>query len=166
MQGHLIPNWITDQFKSLDYTLDHHKDTQLIDRYVAAGHDPNSMQMRYCFENQLSSVDTTYIRNHFKWLDNLALAVNLFTPGQYLPLHYDLYQQYRSVFKLDETIKISRIILMLEDSCPGQILQFENRVVGNWKAGDWFGWIGNELHAFYNFSMIDRYAIQITGTQC
>jgi hypothetical protein len=55
---------------------------------------------------------------------------------------------------------------MLEDSCPGQILQFENRVVGNWKAGDWFGWIGNELHAFYNFSMIDRYAIQITGTQC
>jgi hypothetical protein len=124
------------------------------------------MQMRYCFENQLSSVNNTYIRNHFKSLDNLALAVNLFTPGQYLPLHYDLYQQYRSVFKLNGSEKITRIILMLEDSSPGQILQIENRVVGNWIAGDWFEWSGNELHAFYNFSMVDRYAIQITGTKC
>jgi hypothetical protein len=32
-----------------------------------------------------------------------------------------------------------------------------------WKAGDCFSWKNITLHAFYNFSKADRYALQITG---
>jgi hypothetical protein len=54
---------------------------------------------------------------------------------------------------------------MLEDNCPGQILQIKDTCISSWKSGDCFGWKYDDLHAFYNFSMNDRYAIQITGVE-
>ena len=164
-QGNLIPNWDLNQFKQLEYKLDYHKDLNLIDRYVASGHLESSIHVYNCFEDKLT-VDTKYIRNHFKWIKNLALAVHLFKPGQYLPMHQDLYQKYKSVFNIDSADHIIRIIIMLDDNQPGQILQIENIAIAKWNAGEWFGWVGGESHAFYNFSMTDRYAIQLTGTLC
>ena len=58
---------------------------------------------------------------------------------------------------------IVRYIVMLEDSSPGQIIQLEKNCIGTWRAGDCFGWNYKDLHAFYNFSRKDRYAIQVTG---
>ena len=52
---------------------------------------------------------------------------------------------------------------MLEDSSPGQILQIKDIAHCKWNAGDCFYWNHDEIHAFYNFGMKDRYAIQITG---
>jgi hypothetical protein len=54
---------------------------------------------------------------------------------------------------------------MLEDSSPGQILQVKDTAYCKWKSGDCFYWNYDEIHAFYNFSMKDRYAIQITGVK-
>jgi hypothetical protein len=42
-----------------------------------------------------------YIKPHFNFLDNLALAVNYFKPGQYLPLHSDLYEKYIKVYEVN-----------------------------------------------------------------
>jgi hypothetical protein len=53
---------------------------------------------------------------------------------------------------------------MLENSSPGQILQIKDRAIAHWSAGNWYGWKDFDLHAFYNFSMENRYAVQITGT--
>ena len=52
---------------------------------------------------------------------------------------------------------------MLEDSSPGQILQVKDTAYCKWNAGECFYWRYDDEHAFYNFSMNDRYAIQITG---
>ena len=54
-------------------------------------------------------------------------------------------------------------MVMLEDSSPGQILQIKDIAHCTWKSGDCFYWKYDEIHAFYNFSMKDRYAIQVTG---
>jgi hypothetical protein len=164
-QGYLCPTWDINQFKQLEYKLDYHKDTSLIDDYVSSGHERNCIHLYNCFEDKLK-LDTSYIRDHFKWVSNLALAVNLFTPGQYLPMHKDRYQRYKSVFNTDSNDDIIRIILMLEDSHVGQLLQIEDSAIAKWSAGDWFGWTGSENHAFYNFSMTNRYAIQLTGILC
>jgi hypothetical protein len=56
-------------------------------------------------------------------------------------------------------------MVMLEDNYPGQILQIKDICISSWKSGDCFGWKYDDLHAFYNFSMNDRYAIQITGVE-
>ena len=78
-------------------------------------------------------------------------------------MHYDLYDKYKSVFSVDSADKIIRVMVMLENSVPGQILQINDRAIAKWSAGDWFGWQGREPHASYNFSMSDRYALQLTG---
>ena len=54
---------------------------------------------------------------------------------------------------------------MLEDSVPGQMMHIKDTIHHTWVAGDVFGWIGDEMHTFYNMSLKDRYAIQITGIQ-
>ena len=161
--GYLDPQWDLSAIKQLNYKLDYHKDTNLIDQYVSSGHNHGSIHLYNCFEDNLV-VDLSYIRSNFNWVNNLALAINLFTPGQYLPMHKDLYQKYSRAFNISSTNSIIRIILMLEDNCPGQVLQIEKRAIADWKAGEWFGWSGNDAHAFYNLSMSDRYAVQITGT--
>jgi hypothetical protein len=162
LEGHITPTWDIKEFYDLEYTLGYHKEDKLNQRYVAAGHVKDSMSLYNCFENSLK-VDTQSIRDQFDFLKDLALAVNLFKPGQYLPMHHDLYGKYKSVFSVDSSDKIIRVMVMLENSVPGQILQINHRAIAKWSAGDWFGWQGQEPHAFYNLSMSNRYAIQITG---
>ena len=60
---------------------------------------------------------------------------------------------------------VIRCMVMLEDNSPGQILQIKDTAHSTWKSGDCFYWDYDEIHAFYNFSMKDRYAIQITGVK-
>ena len=95
-------------------------------------------------------------------ITNVSVAINMFTPGQYLPLHGDLYGKYKTFHNLKNE-NIRRFVLMLEDSVPGQISQICDETIGTWKAGDWFGWDNDDIHAVYNFSTVWRYGIQITG---
>jgi hypothetical protein len=87
----------------------------------------------------------------------------LFRPAQYLPLHVDLFGRYREVNNLTNE-QVVRTMVMLEDSVPGQILQVDGETFGDWKAGDTFSWQEEDLHALYNFSMSNRYAVQVTAT--
>ena len=66
------------------------------------------------------------------------VAVNLFKPGQYLPIHTDIFGRYLTIHdtKFED---VERWIVMLEDCVPGQMLQIEKNVFGHWKAGDCFG---------------------------
>jgi hypothetical protein len=162
--GHIEPLWDIEEFKTLQYKFDTHKDSDLLEIYHSSGHDMDAMTLYNYFEpGPMPSTMENYIKPKFSFLDNLAIAVNLFRPGQYLPYHRDLYQKYRQHHSVEDR-PIMRCILMLEDGVPGQILEINRRVYSCWSSGDWFSWINDENHAFYNFSTKNRYAVQITGT--
>ena len=137
-------------------------DPIICQEYSAVGHSLDSMKFYNCFEPDINfSLDKILI--NFEFLSMIRIAVNLFTPGQYIPLHADKYEKFTKINQLSNANSIVRIILMLEDNVPGQFLQIENDIVSSWKSGDWFSWRSSTNHAFYNLSKKNRYSMQITG---
>lgn len=163
MIDHIKPNWNTEDFYNLDYILATHKDEELVDQYLKSGHSKEKLSLyKYQLPNPMPKCVDEYIVPHFTFLDKVAAAVNYFKPGQYLPLHTDLYEKYIEMNDVNSE-NVIRCMVMLEDSSPGQILQIKDIAHCKWNAGDCFYWNHDEIHAFYNFGMKDRYAIQITG---
>jgi hypothetical protein len=163
MIQHIIPNWNIEQFKNLQYLLTTYKNEGVLNQYVDVGHNKSMISLyNYHEPNPMPNSVLNYIKPHFNFLDSVCMAINYFKPGQYLPLHVDVFGRYVQVQKVDVT-KIVRYMVMLEDNYPGQILQIKDSCISSWKAGDCFSWKYDDLHAFYNFSMNDRYAIQVTG---
>lgn len=157
-------SWNIEDFYNLDYTLTTHKDSELIAQYQSTGHHIESMSLYNCHQPKyMPDAVFFHIKPKFDFLQNISMAVNLFKPGQYLPLHVDLFGRYVEVTGSDRE-DVVRYMIMLEAGEPGQILQVENQCYTNWQAGDCFGWEHHTLHALYNFSMRNRYAIQVTGT--
>jgi hypothetical protein len=149
-------------YRALPFTPAYHKDADVQAQYVKAGHELSRMKTHHCFEHLGVPQSALDIRDRFGWLEHRAVAVNLMLPGDYLPLHGDLYGAYRSLKNLQDRI-IERWIVMLHDSSPGQIIQIGDDVCAKWRAGDSFGWRNDDLHAAYNFSLQPRYALQVTG---
>ena len=163
MINHVDPKWIITDFENLNYTFSTHRDEELVEDYVKSGHNRENMSMyKYHLPNKMPACIDDYILPKFNFLDNAAPAINYFKPGQYLPLHIDLFGRYAEIFNANPK-NIIRCMVMLEDSSPGQILQVKDTAHCKWKSGDCFYWNYDEIHAFYNFSMNDRYAVQITG---
>ena len=157
------PNWNIEYFYNLNYSWSTHQDAEIVDQYVTSGHSREKLSLyNYHSPNPMPKCVDDYIVPHFTFLDKVAVAVNHFKPGQYLPLHTDLYGRYIELNEVDSE-NVIRCMVMLEDNSPGQILQIKDKCIGSWKSGDCFYWNYDEIHAFYNFSMNDRYAIQVTG---
>ena len=161
--GQIEKIWNIEDYKTLEYKYDTHKDFDLLDQYESLGHSRSHMTLYNYFEPNPMPKSVKAVIENFQHFKNISVAVNLFKPGQYLPVHIDLFGRYRTVHRLDDTAKIARAIVMLEDSEPGQISQACESTFGNWNAGFWLQWDEHDPHAFYNFSMQDRYALQITG---
>ena len=122
MIKHIDPKWNILEFKNLNYTLSVHKDEKLVEDYVTSGHSRQNMSMYKChLPNKMPACIDEYILPKFKFLNNAAPAINYFKPGQYLPLHIDLYEKYAEIFDSDPK-NIIRFMVMLEDSSPGQIM--------------------------------------------
>jgi len=163
MIAHILPQWDMTEYQQLEYTRGYHKDPALNDQYAAAGHDREAMTIYNYFEPNPMPASMRYILTHFTNLANVSTAINLFRPGQYLPMHRDLYNRYNLLCN-PQGQPVLRAIIMLEDCQPGQILQIGYHAHARWCAGDVFWWHDDDQHAFYNFSRSDRYAVQITGT--
>lgn len=133
-----------------------------LSQYAKSGHNLDQIILYNYFEPNPMPFSTDDLKEHFK-LYNTTIAVNWCKPGQYLPLHQDLYKKWINLHNFFDIDRIVRYIVMLEDHIPGQFLQIDNQVINNWKAGDYFGWHGDTVHAIYNFSFSDRYALQVTG---
>jgi hypothetical protein len=163
LKVNIPPNWNIKDFYNLNYTYGTHNDPLLVDEYVQSGHNLEKLSIyKYHEPNPMPSC-TEYVRKQFSFWDNVGVAVNYFKPGQYLPLHIDLYGKYIELTNVDPS-NVMRCMVMLEDSSPGQILQVDQICYCKWYAGDCFYWNYETPHAFYNMSMRDRYALQITGT--
>jgi len=163
MIDHIFPNWNIEEFKTLNYILSTHKDEELVNQYLSLGHSKENLSMyKYHLPNPMPKCVDEYVIPNFTFLNNVLPAVNYFKPGQYLPLHTDLYGKYIEI-NGGNSENIIRCVVMLENSSPGQILQIKDKCIWSWKSGDCFYWDYNDIHAFYNLSMKDRYAIQLTG---
>lgn len=163
MINHVIPKWNIEKVKQLKYELTTYKNDNVIFDYVNSGHDRAKISLyNYHEPNIMPDFIFDYIKPQFSFLDKVCFAINYFKPSQYLPPHSDLYGKYIKVHNVNPK-KIIRFILMLEDSSDGQIIQIKKSCFGSWKSGDCFYWKYDDIHAFYNFSLKDRYAVQITG---
>jgi hypothetical protein len=159
------PKWNIEDFRNLNYELaPFHSDYQL-NEYINSGHTKENLYIyKYLEPNPMPSCVHDYIFTFFSELINLVSAVNLFKPANYLPYHSDSYFRYRDLFKIT-TETIVRSVIMLEDWQPGQIILIDKESYSNWKSGDVFFWENDTKHSFYNMSLVDRYALQITGTK-
>lgn len=160
--GHINPSWAISEYVGLKYNQDTVDDLYL-NEFLDAGHSRDQMCLFNYFEPNPMPSSVGYIKSHFDNLQNLTAAINLVKPGQYMPYHSDLYARWKHVHKHQDVETIVRVIVMLEDAENGQILHVGDNLYSNWKAGDWFSWFGTTVHATYNMSLKDRYAVQLTG---
>ena len=160
--GNIEPQWSVDEYRNLKYNQDT-VDDQYLNQYLDAGHSRDQMTIYNYFEPNVMPSSVAYIKSKFKY-HNLTAAVNLIRPGQYLPIHSDIYARWKHIHNHTDIETIVRIIVMLEAAEPGQVLEVGSMTYANWRAGDWFSWIGTTPHAIYNMSLKDRYAIQLTGS--
>ena len=169
LRFNIPPKWNIDDYKSLSFKRETVKGQTTVQEYFRVGHKPGQMTMLNYFEPNTMPNGVDYVKTFFNDLVNVTAAINVFEPGNYLPLHKDNYRKYQSVAK--DILKgrgiapIYRYVVMLENSVPGQMLHIKDEVHHTLVAGDAFGWAGDEIHTFYNMSLKDRYAIQITGIQ-
>ena len=161
MNGHLQLDIDIKEFELLEYNRAS-IDGSFLTEYYDSGHELNRIKIFNYFEpNPMPSV-VDKVRDFFDY-DKVSIAVNLMEPGDYLPLHSDLYKRWGTVFEVNNVESINRHIVMLDDHQPGQMLVVDNDAYNSWKSGDYFSWIGHTPHAIYNFSKVPRYALQVTG---
>lgn len=101
----------------------------------------------------------------FDWLSDCVYAVHLMPPGHLLPNHSDHYQTYSQRRGIQDLASIMRVIVFLQDWQPGHILQIDQTLHTEWKAGDWVSWSGTTSHLAANLGSTNRYTLQITGQQ-
>lgn len=82
--------------------------------------------------------------------------------GNILPWHFDNYPTYCKNNAVDDIGSIVRIIILLNDSTPGQQLWIKDKMCAG-PAGSWFAWTGSTEHMAANLSNQPRYALQLTG---
>jgi hypothetical protein len=156
------PLWNIEDYKNLNYKLDHHKGIKDNEKYIEVGHLPESLSLYNYFEPNPMPDSIEYIQKQFLEIKNISVAINLFKPGQYMPIHYDRFEAYKKHNKL-KNCSICRYMVMLEDSQSGQMLQIGSTIHNTWTAGAVYGWCNQDLHSFYNLSLYNRYAVQVTG---
>jgi hypothetical protein len=162
--GQLPVTWDIEEFKTLRYEFGFYNSNPPLKTLIDAGHDVYRITNWKCHYPNAMPESVNRLEQHWPEMSNVGIAVNLLTPGQYLPPHQDQYGRYRNSFNLTNNDTIARVLIMAQDSAPGQMFQVHGETYGNWKAGEWFAWINSEWHATYNFSNVNRYAIQITGS--
>jgi len=158
------PKWDIAELRRLDYKVAPFHDVRKINEYLWAGHVREHLDIyKYLEPRPMPSFVHEYVFPFFSNLKNLTSCINLFKSATYLPYHSDSYYVYKDLFNItDETIV--RSVIMLEDWSPGQFILIEKESFSNWKAGDVFSWENDTKHSFYNMSLVNRYALQITGT--
>lgn len=165
LKGHIDPTWDMNEISQLKMRRGELISSRTsVNIYKDAGHNIDQICVDVYFEPLPMPQGSDTIRQEFSHLNNFRIAVNCLHPGTYLPWHEDGYDRYMEITDVPDRNKIYRVIVMAEDSLPGQYLHVADTIHYGWKAGDWFAWYGPTLHATYNFSTKKRYAFQLTGT--
>ena len=100
--------------------------------------------------------------NKFGW-QNFAWALYKLPPGNWIPPHVDHFENYSKHYAIKDKSKIKRALVFLEDWQPGHLFVLEEKIVLNWKSGDYYIWTYNQQHWGGNFGAEIRYTLQLTG---
>jgi hypothetical protein len=160
--GKIKVSWTKQDLLEINFVNDVHKDINLNNLYINAGHSIQNMNIGLCQQHRDFPAWALQVKDHFN-LNNVTVALHKISPGNYLPIHADLYGNYKRIYNITNE-NICRVIVFLEDWQPGHMLDINNTIYNSWQAGDYFGWINDTPHAAYNFGLKDRYTLQITGT--
>ena len=161
IQGSIPVTWNKDDITALEWN----DDDELGDEpdYIAAGHLPAAIALRVITEQDTTFPKWADVRKYFPMLDHSKIWMHSLSPGNYIPIHSDGFTGYKKVFGLTDE-RIARAIIFCEDWQPGQMSDVGHHLIYDWKAGDYIGWYDQAPHAAYNFSMMTRNVIMITGT--
>ena len=154
-----------DNHKNLDYVYEDFKDFNKINQWKNCGFDLKQLK-----------IGLHQLKEPYAWMkcvtdvvDSLSIknptyCIHCLTPGNFLPMHSDLYGYYANKNSINDLTKIIRIIVFLDNAEPGQLLIVNNVSYINYKKGDIAWWTGKTPHLAANLSEINRYTLQITGT--
>ena len=96
--------------------------------------------------------------------NNIGLSFYKMNTCNILPSHRDTYNRYIKLFNIQDTSKIHRAVIFLEDWQPGHIFEIERTPITNWKAGEYVLWQYDAEHMAANLGLEPRYTLQITYT--
>jgi len=96
--------------------------------------------------------------------NNVGLSFYKMNTCNILPSHRDTYNRYIKLFNIQDTSKIHRAVIFLEDWQPGHIFEIERTPITNWKAGEYVLWQYDAEHMAANLGLEPRYTLQITYT--
>ena len=152
--------WQKEEYDNLDYNT-----------IFAYGTKPFALYTQDIFK-QIICVDAYhlpkpmpgFVDKVIKQLDHkvTAPAINRMLPGCVLPPHRDEYKKFVESYNVKNTDDITRYLVFLEDSLPGQMIQIESHTYTHWRRGDCVSWTGSTQHGALNMSYQDRYILQLT----
>ena len=158
-QGRIAVTWNPNDFKNLNYErITYGNQVAMVS---ADDFDFYNIAMDYTRDEKIAK--QLGIETEFDHLKNKTYAIHKIKPGHVLPFHSDHYVRYKQVFGVESADSIKRIIVFLEDWHRGQLLEIEDVVIVNWRAGEWVMWTGEAVHMAANLGHNDRYTLQITG---
>ena len=96
--------------------------------------------------------------------NNVGLSFYKMNTCNILPQHRDTYNRYIKLFNIQDTSKIHRAVIFLEDWQPGHIFEIEQTPITNWKAGEYVLWQYDAEHMAANLGLEPRYTLQVTYT--
>jgi hypothetical protein len=83
-------------------------------------------------------------------------------PGCIIPVHRDMFHQIVIKYPHDTRLKV-RANIFLEDWKMGHFLQYHDKIVDPWKAGEGFMWDSEVLHLSANAGLQNKYTMQVSG---
>lgn len=158
--GHVSRFW-NDDFKSLPYVKQPITDEE-IHKWQSQGYDYVKSFSGSMYDNRNPMPDWIQNLNNLFGMHSQTYTVYRMDTLEIMPPHSDHFNTY---CRLHNTTydKVQRAVMMLEDWKPGHYFELDGVGYVNWKAGDWFKWTGDVVHAASNIGTEPRYTLQITG---
>ena len=110
----------------------------------------NPSTKHYHSYNTVLDFDITKIYENIPGINHHHVFLKL-GPGMTIPWHQDVYSYYINQYKIQDEHTAYRALILLEDWNPGQVIQYGDEVIYNWKAGDSLTWNRDLWHGGANF---------------
>lgn len=157
-----IGSWWDDKFKNLKFINEPFNDRTAEAHWRSIGYTQSRFtgdmyDMRFPEPDWVDGFRKYFPWQHFSW------AVYCMSPGTVIPNHYDIYKRFKELYSINDSDRIFRALVMLEDWQSGHYLEIDGNPIVRWTAGDTFIWQNDVLHLAANMGMTNRYTLQITG---